>query len=83
VTHAGPNEARSESAIVVDPKNPDRLLGASKHFIDPLKYIFSIGPVFSNDGGSTWQDFPFLGAPADHDIYTDPSAAFTPPELPG
>ncbi len=53
VTQAAANEARSESAIAVDPKNSDRLLGISKHFIDPKNYVFSIGPVFSNDGGDT------------------------------
>jgi hypothetical protein len=76
VTQAATNEARSESAIVVDPKNPDRLLGISKHFIDPTKYVFSISPVFSTDGGTTWQDFPFFAAPQNHDIYTDPSVTF-------
>jgi len=76
VTQAAANEPRSESAIVVDPSNPDRLLGASKRFLQPHKYVFSLGAVFSSDGGATWQDLPGFQPPANHDIWTDPSAAF-------
>ncbi len=68
--------AHSESAIVVDPKNPDRLLGASKRFTDPQHYVFSLVPVFSSDGGSSWPSLPPFPMPANHDIYTDPSATF-------
>jgi hypothetical protein len=76
VTNAAANEPRSESAIVVDPANPDRLLGASKRFSQPHNYVFSLGAVFSSDGGGTWQDLPVFQPPANHDIYTDPSTAF-------
>lgn len=68
--------AHSESALVVDPRNPERLLGASKRFTDPQHYIFSLAPVFSNDGGSTWPSLPAFPMPPNHDIYTDPSATF-------
>ena len=70
------SHAHSESALVVDPKNPDRLLGASKRFTDPQHYVFSLAPVFSNDGGSTWPSLPAFPMPPNHDIYTDPSATF-------
>jgi len=76
VTHTKPNEPRSECSIVVDPTNPQRLLGASKHFTDPQKYVFSLGVVFSEDGGITWTDHAAFAPPANHDIYTDPSVAF-------
>jgi hypothetical protein len=78
VTHAAQNEPRSECSISVDPHNPNRLVGASKRFYDPANYLFSIGPVFSNDGGLTWYDAPALGRPPDHEIYTDPSTVFDP-----
>jgi len=68
--------AHSESAIVVDPQNSNRLLGASKRFTDPHHYVFSLAPVFSNDGGSTWPSLPTFPKPPNHDIYTDPSATF-------
>jgi hypothetical protein len=76
VTQAAANAARSESALAVDPNNPSRILGISKHFIDPHNYVFSISPVFSIDGGATWKDLPSFAAPNKHDIYTDPSATF-------
>jgi hypothetical protein len=83
VTSAAMNEPRSESSLVVDPRNPNRLLGVSKHFYDPQKYIFSIGAVFSQDGGDTWEDLPAFPIPVNHIIYTDPSATFGTPTAPG
>jgi hypothetical protein len=83
VTAAAMNEPRSESALVVDPRNPNRLLGASKHFYDPQKYIFSLSAVFSEDGGDTWEDLPAFPIPVNHIIYTDPSATFGTPSAPG
>jgi hypothetical protein len=76
VTHAQPNEPRSESSIVVDPRHPGRLLGASKHFTDPSKYLFTLSAVFSDNGGMTWSDLPTLPLQPEHDVYTDPSVAF-------
>jgi hypothetical protein len=68
--------AHSESALVVDPKNPGRLLGASKRFTDPQHYVFSLVPVFSTDGGATWPAHAPFPMPSEHDVYTDPSATF-------
>jgi hypothetical protein len=76
VTQAAMNEPRSESALVVDPRHPNRLLGVSKRFSDAHKYLFGLGAVFSNDGGDTWQDLPQFPTPINHSIYTDPSATF-------
>jgi hypothetical protein len=76
VTNALPNEPRSECSIAVDPLHPNRLIGASKRFSNPHEYRFSIGPVFSDDGGDTWQDLPALPIPLDHVIFTDPSVTF-------
>jgi hypothetical protein len=83
VTYAAMNEPRSESSIVVDPRNPNRLLGVSKRFFDPQKYIFSLGAVFSEDGGDTWEDLPAFLIPVNHIIYTDPSATFGTPTTHG
>lgn len=76
VTHSAANEPRSESSIVVDPANPQRLLGASKRFTDPHAYKFRLAPVFSDDGGNTWKDLPGFPLVANHDVYTDPSTTF-------
>jgi hypothetical protein len=76
VTAAKAEEPRSESSIVADPRNPSRLLGASKHFTDPAKYHFTLGAVFSDDGGVTWKDLPAFPLQPHHDVYTDPSTAF-------
>ncbi|HEV8323548.1 MAG TPA: sialidase family protein [Myxococcota bacterium] len=76
VTHATAKQPRSESAIVVDPHNANRLLGISKRFTDPQKYRFTLGPVVSTNGGSTWTDLPKLPLVTEQDVYTDPSAAF-------
>jgi len=76
VTHAAPKQPRSECAITVDPARPYRLLGVSKHFTDPDKYIFSLGAVYSDDGGVTWADLTAFPKQPNHDIYTDPSGAF-------
>jgi hypothetical protein len=76
VTHTNATEARSECSIAVDPARPHRLLGASKRFTNLHTYHFSLGPVFSDDGGATWQDLPPLPIPQGQDIYTDPSCTF-------
>src|SRR5215471_16388168 len=76
VTQALPNEPRSESSIVVDPRNPNRLLGVSKRFTVPHEYRFSLGAVFSLDGGATWNDLPAFPLAEGYDVYSDPSATF-------
>jgi hypothetical protein len=45
-----PNNDRSESELVVNPRDPYNLVGASKKFTDPAHYNFSLAPYASFDG---------------------------------
>jgi hypothetical protein len=56
VTSGTPTEARSESVIAVNPRNPNNMIGASKRFSDITTYRFTIGVRVTLDGGTTWQD---------------------------
>ena len=49
-----PNNARSESSIAVDPKNPQRIVAASKKFTNPAAYEFTLATSYSIDAGQTW-----------------------------
>ena len=48
------NNARSESAILINPNNPQQIVGASKKFRDIHTYDFTIATAYSADGGRTW-----------------------------
>ena len=56
VTSGDAKQARSESFITSNPKNPNNLIAASKKFSNPSTYHFSIGVRVSFDAGKTWQD---------------------------
>jgi hypothetical protein len=57
VTHgASLNDARSESIILVNPSNPDQIVGASRKCKDISAYDFTVATVYSSDGGISWQD---------------------------
>ena len=49
-----PLNARSESSVAANPKNPLLMVGASKRFNDPTHYGFTLAAYFSGDGGQTW-----------------------------
>jgi hypothetical protein len=55
-----PSNDRSESAVVINPQNPYHLVGASKKFISPHTYDFSLACYFSFDGGQSWDESPSL-----------------------
>src|SRR3954470_5463765 len=46
--------ARSETVIAINPTNDADMVGASKKFIDPAKYHFKLGPIYTFDSGVTW-----------------------------
>jgi hypothetical protein len=57
VTHdTSPNNARSESSLVIDPNNSARVVAASKKFVDIHNYDFTLATSFSTDGGHSWND---------------------------
>jgi hypothetical protein len=68
-------EARSESAIAINPLNPSNMVGASKKFIDPSIYLFKLGPIYTFDAGRTWHESTLPMHPG-WDGMTDPTLAF-------
>jgi hypothetical protein len=55
VTHdSNPNNARSESAVLINPNNPQQIVAASKKFKDIHTYDFTLATAYSSDGGRTW-----------------------------
>ncbi len=53
---ASPSNARSESAVAVNPLNPYNMVGASKRFTNPAIYAFSLAAYATFDGGLTWTE---------------------------
>ncbi len=51
-----PSNARSESAVAVNPLDPYNLVGASKRFTNPAIYAFSLAAYASFDGGLSWTE---------------------------
>jgi hypothetical protein len=51
-----PTNARSESAIAVNPLNPLNIVGASKRFTNPSIYAFSLAAYATFDGAQTWAE---------------------------
>ena len=77
VTHVTDmNNARSESAIAINPNNPMQIVSASKSFQDIHQYIFTLETQFSADGGVTWQKSAALALPATVTILSDPTVAW-------
>jgi hypothetical protein len=57
VTHsASPKNSRSESVVVVNPTNPLHMVGASKKFLNPEIYDFTLATYYSLDGGHSWAE---------------------------
>jgi hypothetical protein len=75
VTSSAPNQSRSESVVIVNPTNTQNLICASKKFIDPQKYHFTISTSFSTDDGQNWTESqPALES--GWDGMTDPDLTF-------
>ncbi len=75
VTKSSPNQSRSESAVAINPINNSNIVAASKKFIDPQKYRFTISTSYSMDGGNTWKEST-LPNPLVWDGMTDPALSF-------
>ena len=77
VTHSSStNNARSESAIVINPNNPQQMVGASKRFNNIHTYDFTLAAALSSDGGLTWHDSAAYAFPAGATVMTDPALAW-------
>jgi hypothetical protein len=77
VTHDSDlNNARSESAIVVNPNNPLQIVAASKKFRNIQTYDFTLATSFSTDGGHTWHDSADFVLPPGATVMTDPTLAW-------
>lgn len=76
VTHdANPNNARSESSLVINPNNPLQVVAASKKFNNIQTYDFTLAAEYSADGGVTWNDSAALAMPG-FTVMTDPTMAW-------
>jgi hypothetical protein len=68
--------ARSESAIAVNPGNPSNIVGSSKRFTNPQTYDFSLAAYASFDGGTSWVEAPPLGLLPGWAGVSDPTLAW-------
>jgi len=75
ITSSAPNQSRSESVVGINPKNSQNMICASKKFIDPQKYHFTISTSFTFDGGQTWTESQPSLQPG-WDGMTDPDLTF-------
>lgn len=76
VTHgASLNDARSESVILINPKNPQQIVGASRKCKDINAYDFTVAAVYSMNGGITWHDSEPLKTPGWSGL-SDPALAW-------
>lgn len=75
ITQSQPNQSRSESVVAINPTNFSNLIAASKKFIDPAKYHFTVAAVYTHDGGYSWIEAT-LPKPVNWDGMTDPVLAF-------
>jgi hypothetical protein len=77
VTHdTDPSHARSESAILINPNNPQQMVAASKRWRNLHTYDFTLASAFSSDGGRSWNDSADFTFPAGTNVMTDPTFAW-------
>ncbi len=75
VTFSNENQSRSESAVAINPVNPQNIICVSKKFTEPDWYWFSVEPMVTTDGGYLWNSMP-LPKPDEVDGWSDPVVAF-------
>jgi hypothetical protein len=68
--------ARSESAIIVNPVDPSNIVGSSKRFTNPQTYDFSLAAYASFDGGTSWTEAATLGLQPGWAGVSDPTLAW-------
>ena len=68
--------ARSESAVSVNPRNAANIVGASKKFTNPHLYEFTLAAYSSFDGGQTWAEAPPLQLEPGWGGVSDPTLAW-------
>ena len=77
VTHdTDPSHARSESAILINPNNPQQIVAASKRWRNLQTYDFTLATAFSTDGGRSWNDSADFTFPPGTNVMTDPTFAW-------
>jgi len=77
VTHdSDPNNARSESAIIINPNNPLQMVACSKRFNNLHTYDFVLATEYSSDGGKTWNNSADFVLPGGTTLMTDPTVAW-------
>lgn len=67
---------RSESALIINPKDPYHMVGSSKKFVNRQTYAFTLAVYYSFDGGQTWKESPPPGLLYDWTGVSDPTLAF-------
>lgn len=67
---------RSESALIINPRDPYHMVGCSKKFTNRETYAFSLAVVYSFDGGQSWNESAALGLLFDWTGVSDPTLAF-------
>jgi hypothetical protein len=75
-TSASFNNARSESAVLINPNNPQQIVASSKKFKDIHNYDFSLATSYSSDGGQSWNESAALSFPSSTTVMTDPTLAW-------
>src|SRR5690348_11756147 len=78
VTFSASTGARAESAVAINPVDPNNMICASKSFYNRAQYESTIGISYSQDGGDTWTEVPLPPTPG-HPEFTwlvDPDVAF-------
>jgi hypothetical protein len=75
VTTSSASQSRAESVVGVNPTNARNLICASKKFIKPEQYQFTISTSYSFDGGLSWTESP-LPLQQGWDGMTDPDLTF-------
>src|SRR5260370_35576439 len=71
-----PNNARSESSLVINPNNTQQIVAGSKKFINYHTYDFTLATAYSTDGGQTWADSTVLDLPTGWYGVSDPALAW-------
>ncbi|MBF6571330.1 MAG: exo-alpha-sialidase [Candidatus Binataceae bacterium] len=73
---ASPSNDRAESALAANPLDSYNMVGASKRFINPATYTFSLAAYATFDGGQSWTEAAALTLPPGAIGTSDPAVAW-------